>query len=470
MSVLESRSFDAQQLPSPPATLHFVGIGGVGMSGLARMLMRRGYHVTGSDMSESPIVTQLASEGIPVWIGHSAENVGLVDLVITTAAAPESNPELVTARERNIPIVKRAAVLGLLCSSRICIAVAGTHGKSTTSGMLAYALDRAGIAPSFAVGADVSQLGTNARSGDGPYFVAEADEYDYSFLWIKPDVAVITNIEHDHPDIFPDLDAVEVAYDRFVSGIKPDGTLIVSGDDPGCRILLQRIAHPPANVVTFGFSEHADVRIERVAGRDHFHLPKFGTLRTRLRIPGAHNRLNAAACLAAAAAAGIDPVKLLPGLEDFEGVGRRFDVKGEADGVTVVEDYAHHPTEIRATITATRERFPAGRVIIIFQPHTYSRTKALMGDFSDALSLSDRVILVPIYAARESDDLGVSSEDVARGIEGIETCTVGSLEEAAHVAADDAGPGDVILVMGAGDVWKVSNETIRRLSHRSASE
>lgn len=438
------------------------------MSGLARMLVRRGYHVTGSDMADSPIVSQLADEGIPVWIGHSAENVGLVDLVITTAAAPSSNPELVTARERGIPIVKRAAVLGLLCSSRVCFAVAGTHGKSTTSGMLSYALDRAGAAPSFAVGADVSQLGTNARSGDGPYFIAEADEYDYSFLWIKPDIAIVTNIEHDHPDIFPDLDAVERAYAQFVSGIKPDGTLIISGDDPGCRILLHGFDRAPSNVVTFGFSDHADVRIERVAGRDHFHMPGAGTIRTRLRIPGSHNRLNAAACLAAAEAAGIDPVTLLPGLEDFEGVGRRFDVKGEADGVTVVEDYAHHPTEIRATITATRERFPAGKVIIVFQPHTYSRTKALLSDFSSALSLSDRVILVPIYAARESDDLGVSSDDVAQGVERIEAVSVDTLEDAARAAADDARPGDVILVMGAGDVWKVSSETIRRLSHRSA--
>ena len=440
------------------------------MSGLARMLVRRGYVVTGSDMSESPIVTQLAEEGIPVWIGHSAENVGLVDLVITTAAAPDSNPELIAARDQGIPIVKRAAVLGLLCSSRFCFAVAGTHGKSTTSGMLSYALDRAGLAPSFAVGADVSQLGTNARSGDGPYFVAEADEYDYSFLWIKPDVAIITNIEHDHPDIFPDFDAVVAAYDRFVSGIKPGGTLIISGDDSGCRILLQGAQNLPATVTTFGFSDRADVRIERVAGRDHFHLPGAGTLRTRLKLPGSHNRLNAAACLAAAEAAGIDPSTLLPGLEDFEGVGRRFDVKGEADGVTVVEDYAHHPTEIRATITATRERFPAGRVITVFQPHTYSRTKALLSDFSDALSLSDRVILVPIYAARESDDLGVSSQDVEQGIQRVEAVTVETLDDAARAAVDDAKPGDVILVMGAGDVWKVSGESIRRLSHRSASE
>ncbi len=438
------------------------------MSGLARMLVRRGYRVTGSDMTESPIVAQLAAEGLPVWVGHAAENVGLADLVITTSAAPASNPELVSARERGIPIVKRAAVLGLLCESRTCIAVAGTHGKSTTSGMLAYALDRAGLAPSFAVGADVSQLGTNARSGDGPYFVAEADEYDYSFLWLKPDVAIITNIEHDHPDLFPALEDVEAAFDQFVAKIRPGGALVVSADDPGCRMLVARRSDLPDRVVTYGFSDRADWRIERVAGRDHFHVPDHGPLRTKLRIPGLHNRLNAAACLAAASAAGIDPSRLIPGLEDFAGVGRRFELKGEVGGVTVVEDYAHHPTEIRATITAARERFPAARIIAVFQPHTYSRTRALLDDFAQALSLADRVILTPIYAARESDDLGVSSDNIAERIVDVQVSSVDSLDLAAATAISDANPGDVVLVIGAGDVWKVSPAIITLLKQRSA--
>jgi UDP-N-acetylmuramate--alanine ligase len=439
------------------------------MSGLARMLVRRGYHVTGSDMSDSPVMARLAAEGIPVHVGHDAENVGSADLVIITAAAPTSNPELVSARERGIPVVKRAAVLGLLCRSRLCIAVAGTHGKSTTSGMLAFSLDRAGLAPSFAVGADVTQLGTNARSGDGPYFVAEADEYDYSFLWLKPDVAVVTNIEHDHPDLFLRLEDVEEAYDSFVSGIKPDGTLVISADDPGCRTLLRRHRQLPANVCTFGFSDSADWRIERVSGRDHFHQPGGGTLRTRLRIPGLHNRLNAAACLAAAGAAGIEPSRLLPGLETFSGVGRRFEVKGQAAGVTVIEDYAHHPTEIRATITAARERFPAARIIAVFQPHTYSRTRALLDDFAHALSLADRVVLVPIYAARESDDLGVSASDIAERVEDTVVTSVDTLDAAAAMAVAHARRGDVILVIGAGDVWKVSSSAVMGLHQRSAT-
>lgn len=440
------------------------------MSGLARMLVRRGYRVTGSDMAESPIVAQLAAEGLPVWVGHAAENVGLADLVITTAAAPSSNPELVCARERGIPIVKRAAVLGLLCEARTCIAVAGTHGKSTTSGMLAYSLDRAGLAPSFAVGADVSQLGTNARSGDGPYFVAEADEYDYSFLWLCPDVAIITNIEHDHPDLFPSVEDVDAAFDRFVAKIKPGGTLVISADDPGCRTLITREFALPDNVVTYGFSDRADWHIERVAGRDHFRDPDHGPLRTKLRVPGRHNRLNAAACLAAARAAGIDPNSLLPGLEEFTGVGRRFELKGEVSGVAVVEDYAHHPTEIRATITAARERFPAARIIAVFQPHTYSRTRALLDEFAQALSLSDRVILTPIYAARESDDLGVSSANIAERISRVLVSSVETLEQAAITAVSDAKSGDVILVIGAGDVWKVSAATISLLKQRSAGE
>src|SRR6185312_7104985 len=220
------------------------------MSGLARMLRRRGYVVTGSDIAPSPVVASLLNEGIPVAIGHEAKNVGDADLVIATAAAPADNPELVAARERGIPIIKRAAVLGMLASSRTSIAVAGTHGKSTTSGMLAFALDRAGLAPSFAVGADIPQLGTNARPGDGSLFVAEADEYDRSFLWLKPDVAIITNIEHDHPDIFPKLEDVEEAFDAFVSAIKPGGTLVLSADDPGCRTLLRRHSSLPERVVT----------------------------------------------------------------------------------------------------------------------------------------------------------------------------------------------------------------------------
>jgi UDP-N-acetylmuramate--alanine ligase len=454
--VSRSPDFDIQGLPSPPALLHFVGIGGVGMSGLARMLVRRGYDVTGSDIAHSPVVAALLREGVPVSIGHAAKNLGDADLVIATAAVTDDNPELVEARERGIPIIKRAAVLGLLAAHRTSIAVAGTHGKSTTSGMLAYSLDSGGFAPSFAVGADITQLGTNARAGDGPVFVAEADEYDRSFLWLKPDVAIITNIEHDHPDIFPTLEDIEDAFDAFVSGIKPGGTLVVSADDPGCRMLLARHESLPENVVTFGISDRADWQIERVAGRDHFRMPDGNVIRTRLRMPGLHNRLNAAACLAAATAVGVDSTKLVPGLEQFDGVGRRFELKAVAGDVTIIEDYAHHPTEIRATIGAARERYPAAKIIVVFQPHTYSRTLALLSEFASALSLADRVVLAPIYAARESDDLGVSSEAIGALIETVPVEIGATLDAAAELAVAAARPGDLILVTGAGDVWKVS--------------
>jgi UDP-N-acetylmuramate--alanine ligase len=462
--VTRSSDFDIQGLPSPPATLHFVGIGGVGMSGLARMLVRRGYTVTGSDIAHSPVVAALLREGVPVAIGHAAKNVGDADLVILTAAVPADNPELVEARERGIPIIKRAAVLGLLAAHRTSIAVAGTHGKSTTSGMLAFALDAGGFAPSFAVGADITQLGTNARGGDGSVFVAEADEYDRSFLWLKPDVAIITNIEHDHPDIFPTLEDVEDAFDAFVSGIKPGGTLVISADDPGCRMLLARHAALPEHVVTFGISDRADWQIERVAGRDHFRLPDGNVIRTRLRMPGLHNRANAAACLAAAAAVGVDPARLVPGLEQFDGVGRRFELKAVAGDVTIVEDYAHHPTEIRATIGAARERYPAAKIIVVFQPHTYSRTLALLSEFASALSLADHVVLAPIYAARESDDLGVSSGAIGALIHSIPVEVGATLDEAAKLAVAAARPGDLILVTGAGDVWKVSLKAAEALT------
>jgi UDP-N-acetylmuramate--alanine ligase len=322
--------------------------------------------------------------------------------------------------------------------------------------MMAFSLDAAGLAPSFAIGADIPQLGTNARAGDGTLFVAEADEYDRSFLWLKPTVAIVTNIEHDHPDVFPALEDVEEAFDQFVAGIQPGGTLVLSADDPGCRTLLRRHESLPANIVTFGISDSADWQIERVAGRDHFRQPGDGVLRTRLRMPGLHNRANAAACLAAAVAVGVDPAELIPGLEQFEGVGRRFELKDVIGDVTIVEDYAHHPTEIRATISAARERYPAAKIVAVFQPHTYSRTLALLSDFASGLSLADRVVLAPIYAARESISLGINSEAIAELITTIPVSIGESLDEVAELAVAAARPGDLILIAGAGDVWKVS--------------
>lgn len=444
------------QLPSLPATVHFVGIGGIGMSGLARIVAARGYQVTGSDANDSPSLATLRDDGFAVTIGHSPMGLGSPALVVTTAAAPETNPELAAARERGIPIVKRAALLGLLCNDQVCIAIAGTHGKSTTSGMLAFALDHAGISPSFAVGAHVNQLGVNAGAGRSEVFVAEADEYDYSFLWLRPTVGIITNIEFDHPDIFPSLAAVEDAFLQFAERIRTGGTLVISADDPGCQRLAARLQSPIIKT-TFGFHPDADWRIVESNGADAIRTPGGPVIPLSLQVPGRHNLLNAAAAMAAAAAIGIMPPDLLPGLDAFTGVGRRFEVRGQVNGVTIIDDYAHHPTEIQSTIAAARERYPGSRLWALFQPHTYSRTKRLLDEFAAALGDADRVILTPIYPSRETDDLGVSSSEIAGRITGVPVEVVDGPEQAARLVNTAAAPGDVVLVLGAGDIWKASD-------------
>lgn len=435
-------------IPDPPAKLHFVGIGGIGVSGLARLMRGRGYQVSGSDMTASEITAALESEGIEVRIGHAPEHADGADVVITTAAAAHDNVELTAARSRKIPVVKRAAVLGSLARPYRTLAVAGTHGKSTTSGMAAVAFDSAGYAPGFAVGAVVPEFGTNARDSGGDYFVVEADEYDYSFLQLAPDVAIVTNIEHDHPDLFPDFDSVLDAFHRFVRLIRPGGTLALSANDPGCQRLRELAADlRDVSIVTFG-AESGDWTLldgGMVRGPDGqtFELP--------LAVPGRHNRLNALSVLAAAGGLGVEPGELLDGLVAFKGVGRRFEIVREDRALVVVNDYAHHPTEIGAPVSAARERYPGRRLVIVFQPHTYSRTRAFLQQFAGALDQGDIVILADIYPARERDNLGVSSASIA---EQMSTAVqlAGSPEDAAKRTLAILKPGDVVLVLGAGDI------------------
>ena len=433
-----------------------IGIGGIGVSGLARMLASRGYQVTGSDMSNSPVVEALRQEGIDVVVGHDAGNVGDADLVIATAAARDDNPEIAAAQQRNIPIVKRAAALGMLANPAECLAVAGSHGKSTTSGMAAFAMTRAGLEPSFAVGATVNGLLTNAKLGDGPHFVVEADEYDHSFLWLKPAVAIVTNIEHDHPDIFGSLEDVLVAFERFASGIREGGTLVVASDDPGAQILVDRLAgggHP--RIVTFGW-DSGDWQIVAYTGNAAtVRGPADQMFELRLSVPGRHNVGNALSVIAAVDALGIDPVDIIPHLNSFTGVGRRFDVLLDGPARTVIDDYAHHPTEISATISAARERYPDRRLLVVFQPHTYSRTHALLGEFAAALDAADEAIVAAIYPAREVNTLGVSSGDIV-SLMATYACVAESPADATRVATERLQPGDVVLVMGAGDIYLTS--------------
>jgi UDP-N-acetylmuramate--alanine ligase len=441
-------------IPAPPAHLHFVGIGGIGVSGLARLLRARGYNVSGSDMIASDITESLEAEGIKVAIGHDALHVEGADVVIATAAAKADNVELVTAGEKRIPVVKRAAVLGLLARDFRTLAVAGTHGKSTTSGMAAVALDEAGLHPGFAVGAIVPPFGTNARDSKGEYFVVEADEYDYSFLQLEPDVAIVTNIEHDHPDLFPDFEHVLDAFHEFIKRIRPGGALVISANDPGCWSLLERLdASANFSVITFGtdsadWTISEDSVVSSTSGQ-MFELP--------LSVPGRHNRLNALAVLASAAGLGIDVGMLIGGLSSFRGVGRRFEVIRDDSRLVVVSDYAHHPTEIVATVGAARERYPNRRIVILFQPHTYSRTKAMVAEFARALDTGDSVVLADIYAARETDDLGVSSQAIADQMH-LSVDVRGTPRDAAGRTRQIIQDGDVVLVLGAGDVVQVAAE------------
>ena len=455
----QSSNYDASaiSLPPPPARVHFVGIGGVGVSGLARMLHGRGYSVSGSDASASPITDELATLGIGVAIGHEAAHVVGVDYVVVTAAARDDNPELVAARAAGAPVVKRAAVLAALANDAQCLAVAGTHGKSTTSGMAALALVRAGYDPSFAVGATVRELGANARLGAGPHFVVEADEYDYSFLWLRPTVAIVTNLEHDHPDIFPDQASVLDAFTRFVAGIRPGGTLVLSAADPGCRELRQRVERVDLRIVTVG-ETRGDWRMS-VTGLGQAEVVaadgrEFGL---RLAVPGRHNLENALMALAAADGLGVKPAELLPGLAEFDGVGRRFERLVNSLRLTVIAAYAHHPTEVAATLAAARERYPDRRLLVIFQPHTYSRTKLLLSEFARALDEADVVVLADIYRSRETDTLGVASADIAARMTR-PALLASTPEDAARQARGQLRDGDVLLVLGAGDIYRAAHE------------
>lgn len=455
-------------LPAAGSAIHFVGIGGIGMSGLARLLARWGYAVSGSDATASDVTEALAAEGIAVAIGHTdvaaAERAALV---VITAAVRGENAEVDAARRAGVPVIKRARLLGLLSDARRGIAVAGSHGKSSTCGMLVVALQALGADPSYAIGAVPAQTGTNAAAGTGDEMVVEADEYDYSFLQLHPDWAIITNVDYDHPDIFPDARAYDRAFADFARNLRGGGHLVIAGDDDGARRVLDLIDRERTTVITFG--EHEDCDWQLVPGDAGWlaRAPDGERYALPLRVPGTHHARNALAALAVLVGLGHDPAAAAAALATYAGIGRRFEVKGEANGVLVIDDYAHHPREIAANIAAARARYPERRLVVAFQPHTYSRTRALLDDFASALRGADVVAVLDIYAARETDTLGVFAIDLVVRVPG--AVSAGDVREAASRLAALVQPNDLVLTFGAGTVTSLGPLLLEQLATMGAT-
>lgn len=464
------------------AHVHFVGIGGAGLSAIARVLMGLGYQVSGSDQAGSALTSTLAAEGATVFLGHRAEQVDSADLVVASSAVPEENVELTAALERGIPVVKRADFLGELMAGRTAVAVAGSHGKTTTTGMIATTLLVAEQDPTFIVGGEIAHLGTNARAGSGP-FVIEADEYDRTFLGLRPTLAVITNVEHDHPDCYPTFEDFRAAFEAFVALLPEHGVLVFCVDDPEASKLGELAATQGKTVIGFGLDKDSnrkfsvtnwratDIRPNGAGGSDYVALvggESQGLV--RLRVPGTHNVVNSLAVFAVADQLGVPFSKVSQALRTFRGIGRRFEVKGVANGVTVVDDYAHHPTEIRATLAAARSNYPGREIWAVWQPHTYSRIKTLLVDFAAAFGDADHVLVTPIYAARETDDLGVSSADVVARMDHADVRVVSHLDEAVDLLEAGVRSSDVVLTLGAGDAYLVGERVLGRLTARMNDE
>ncbi len=435
--------------------IHLVGIGGSGLSAIARVLLGMGYAVSGSDRSPSPLTEALQAEGATVSIGHASENVRGADLLLISSAIPSENPEVLAARAADIPVLKRADLLGELMTDRIGLAVAGTHGKTTTSAMLAWVLLQAKMDPSFIVGGVLANLGTNARAGRGGPFVIEADEYDRMFLGLRPRAAVLTAVEHDHPDCYPTLEEMVGAFRQFIDRLPANGLLVACRDDQGARRLGMEREALGKEVRWYGFDEQATWRAVscQTAGGCDYVVRRAGEAvgAIRLALPGRHNVLNSLAVVAMADWLGVPFEPTQEALARFSGVERRFEIKGEAGGVVVVDDYAHHPTEIAATLAAARNRYPERRIWAVFQPHTFSRTRALMQQFAVSFADADKVLVLDIYAARETDNLGIDSSDLLSLMQHPHARHIGSRRQAAGYLSEHVRPGDLVITLGAGD-------------------
>jgi UDP-N-acetylmuramate--alanine ligase len=455
--------------------IHFVGIGGIGMSGIAEVLLTLGYGVSGSDLRSSPVTTRLQSLGAIIFDGHRAENVTGADVVVCSSAIDPKNPEVAAAHEHHVPVIPRAEMLAELMRLKYGIAIAGMHGKTTTTSMVAAVLSAGGLDPTAVIGGRVDSIGSNARLGTSQYLVAEADESDRSFLKLSPILSVVTNIDREHMDCYADMADVENTYVEFMDRVPFYGTVIACNDNDSLREILPRVRR---RVVTYGTREGSDFLLSDVELDQHafevtsrfdvtFKGKKLGPF--ELHVPGMHNVLNATAAIAVATGLNISPDKIRAALKQFRGVDRRFQLRGEANGVRVVDDYGHHPTEIRATLAAARQYAATGRVHVIFQPHRYTRTYLLMDEFGTAFGDADSIYVLDIYAASEHPIAGVSGLSLSQKIVG-RNGRPGefaiSFDAAMDAAASAARPGDIILTLGAGSVSQLGPQLVERLKSR----
>ncbi|MCL6437386.1 MAG: UDP-N-acetylmuramate--L-alanine ligase [Rubrobacteraceae bacterium] len=442
--------------------IHMVGIGGAGMSGIAQILHARGHEVTGSDLKESSYTKRLREAGVPVVIGHDASNVGEAEVVVVSTAIPKTNPEVLEARRRDIPVIPRAQALAKILEGKRGIAVAGTHGKTTTTSMIAHALRVLGENPTALVGGELNDIGSNALDGAGELVVAEADESDRSLLYLRPEAAVVTNVEFDHPDFYHSLDDVLETFSRFVGGLPEDGLLVTCAEDERCLKLASRA---PCEVVTYGISG-GELRA-RILGPNRYVLLEDGKElgEVELGVFGRHNVLNSLAATAVARWLGHDAYEAARTLATFSGVRRRFQLKGVRSNIRVVDDYAHHPTELAATLEVARATLePGGRVIAVFQPHRYSRTRRLYREFGGAFSAADAVLVTEVYGAGEMPLPGVNGKLIVDAICDVphrpEVYYLPELNVIPRVLREICESGDTVLTLGAGDVSRVGDELL----------
>jgi len=466
-------------------SVHFIAIGGAGMSGVARVMLARGVPVSGSDAKESLVLAALETEGAQVHIGHDPANLGEADTVVVSSAIRESNVELQEARARGLRVLHRSQALASVMQGSRRVAVAGANGKTTTTSMLVVALQHCGVDPSFAVGGELAKNGTNAHHGTGDIFVAEADESDGSFLVYRPEVAIVTNVQPDHLDFYGSFAMVQATYAKFAATVQPGGLLVTCADDQGSRDLCQVARAGGNRVFTYGLAVDADVRLTEVGGmgmRSHANLVRSAEGKTEsvligrldLGIPGRHNLLNAAAAFVAATRGlGQDPERVLTGLAGFTGTRRRFEPKGEAGGVRVVDDYAHNPGKVTAVVETALVLAAPGRLIVVFQPHLYSRTRDFAAELATALSPADIIIVMDVYAAREDPVPGVSGALItdqlaASGHPDADNVRfVPSWSDVVPLVVRMARAGDLVLTVGAGDITMIGPEILRLLAGRS---